>query len=88
VKHINLALFAPVLFVSTFACTVHAADVDNATHALTRQEVRADLEAWQQAGLAQEWRGDGTPDIYNPEYQRKMAIYQRLRAEQANSVKR
>ncbi|MGO4304080.1 DUF4148 domain-containing protein [Cupriavidus sp. RAF12] len=79
-KLLALSSLAAALLASTLSCAAHAADVNNPIHPLTRAEVRADLEAWQRAGLADEWRGDGTPDIYSAEYLRKMATYERLRA--------
>ncbi len=68
------------LFTSTFACAARAASIGEPDHAVTRQEVREDLEAWVRAGLAEAWRGDGTPDIYSQDYQRRFAEYERLRA--------
>lgn len=45
---------------------------------LSRAEVNADTAAWRKAGLADEWRGDATPDIYSLEYRTKLAYYQHL----------
>ena len=45
---------------------------------LSRAEVNADTAAWRKAGLADEWRGNATPDIYSLEYRRKLAYYQHL----------
>ncbi|MBB1634132.1 DUF4148 domain-containing protein [Cupriavidus sp. UME77] len=68
------------MLASTLAYAAHAADVSKSSHSLTRQEVRANLEAWQRAGLAQAWRRDATPDIYSEKYQQRLANYERLRA--------
>jgi hypothetical protein len=46
----------------------------------TRAEVRADLKAWESAGLRQLYRGDGGPQFFDPNLQRRLAEYQRLRA--------
>lgn len=80
VKSIKLLPIATLILASAFASTVHADDGGKVSRALTRQEVRADLEAWQKAGLSDAWRGDATPDIYSADYQKKMAVYERLRA--------
>lgn len=86
-KHITLPSLAAVLLASTLACAAHAADASKPSHSLTRQEVRADLEAWQRAGLAEAWRGDATPDIYSNAYQKRFANYERLRAAPAAAAR-
>ncbi|PWK33545.1 DUF4148 domain-containing protein [Cupriavidus plantarum] len=51
-----------------------------APRGLTREEVRADLEAWEKAGLRNRYRGDGAPPFFDPSLQKQLAEYQRLRA--------
>lgn len=53
-----------------------AANAAESNANLTREAVRADLEAWQRAGLSEYYRGDGGPNIANPEYQRRLGAYQ------------
>ncbi|PLP97491.1 DUF4148 domain-containing protein [Cupriavidus pauculus] len=60
-----------------FPAAVQAAEPQRG---LTRAEVRADLEAWQRAGLAEYFRGDGGPDFSNREFQRRLEAYQATRA--------
>ncbi len=45
---------------------------------LSREQVRIDLRAWQQAGLADEWQGENTPDIESTAYRAKYQQYLRL----------
>jgi len=86
-KPITLLPLAAALLASVLAGAAHAADVGKSNHSLTRQEVRADLEAWQRAGLAEAWRGDATPDIYSNAYQKRFANYERLRAAPAAAAR-
>lgn len=47
------------------------------THStLSRAVVQADLAAWRAAGLADEGRGEQTPDFYSTAYRNKLAAYQ------------
>lgn len=47
--------------------------------ALTREEVRADLAKWRQAGLAQFWQGEQTPNTFSPAYRVAFQNYPQLR---------
>lgn len=42
---------------------------------LTREEVRADLQAWRDAGLGELTLGEQTADTHSAEYQRRLAHY-------------
>ncbi|WP_298232988.1 hypothetical protein [uncultured Azohydromonas sp.] len=46
--------------------------------ALSRAEVLADLQVWQDSGLAALQHGE-TPDVFSAEYQRASALYDALR---------
>ncbi len=82
---LQLSSFAASLIVAglvsglsaTFPAAAQAAE---APQALTRAEVRADLEAWQRAGLAEYFRGNGGPNFTSPEFQRRLEAYQAARA--------
>ena len=52
---------------------------------LSRAQVLADLAAWRAAGLADEWRGEHTPDLYSAEYRAKLASYDQALARLAGS---
>lgn len=52
--------------------------VPQGTSSLTRQQVVEDLHAWRDAGLADEWHHEQTPDIESPAYRAKYAQYLRL----------
>ena len=52
-------------------------------HGLTRAEVAADLELWQRAGLSAAGYGEASPDVYDRDYQAKLAQYQVLRHSRA-----
>ncbi|SDC87643.1 protein of unknown function [Cupriavidus sp. YR651] len=76
---ITLSSIAAALLFSTLASAAQAASTDNPPPAVTREDVRADLAAWQQARLGELFRGDGGPSVNNKEYQRRLAEYERLR---------
>lgn len=78
-KHITLFSLSAVILISTLAGAARAADISSAPHSLTREEVRADFDAWKRAGLAEKWSGDGNPDVFSKDYQRRLAIYESLR---------
>lgn len=48
---------------------------DVVTSHLTRDQVKADLAAWKDAGLPVAVVGNRTPDFSSPEYQEKLAVY-------------
>lgn len=73
------ATFAAVTLVPSLAVAADAA-YQGAPRELTREEVRADLEAWEKAGLRNRYRGDGAPPFFDPSLQKQLAEYQRLRA--------
>ncbi len=50
-----------------------------ADSSLTRAEVKADMELWQQAGLQNANTGEGAR-MNSPQYQQRLAEYQRLRS--------
>ncbi|GJG94097.1 DUF4148 domain-containing protein [Cupriavidus pauculus] len=82
---LQVSSFAATLIVSGLVWGISAAfpvaaQAAEAPHALTRAEVRADLEAWQRAGLAEYFRGNGGPNITSPEYQRRLEAYQAERS--------
>ncbi|MEM5430471.1 DUF4148 domain-containing protein [Cupriavidus oxalaticus] len=81
-KPITISLLASALMASSLAFSAPAADTNGASRALTREEVRADLDAWHRAGLSEYWRGNRGPNFDSPEYLKRFALYQRLRAEQ------
>lgn len=68
----------------TFAAglgTAHAQELvpaPQASSTQSRDQVRADLLAWHESGLADAWRGEQTPDIeapaYRAEHQRYLAL--------------
>ncbi|AGW92890.1 DUF4148 domain-containing protein [Cupriavidus sp. DF5525] len=87
-KPITISSLAAALLFSTLAVAAHAADASGAARPLTRAEVRADLEAWTRAGLAEYWRGDRGPDVNSAEYQRRFAVYESLRAAQGDAAAR
>lgn len=82
-KSVTLAATAiailAILAVLATAPTARAADASAPTGP-TREEVRKDLEAWERAGLRDTYRGDGGPPFFDPDVQRRLAEYQRLRA--------
>ncbi|MGY2491352.1 DUF4148 domain-containing protein [Cupriavidus sp. CP313] len=86
-KHARLFSLAAMLIVSALTSAAHAADGGGTAHQLTREEVRADLDAWYRSGLAELWSGDVTPDVSSADYQRRLASYERLRAAQAPKAK-
>ncbi|MEI2415307.1 DUF4148 domain-containing protein [Orrella sp. JC864] len=59
--------------------------------AKSRAEVRAETAAWRQAGLAQAWRGEQTPDIEGPQYRAGVERYaqaaDRLRAQSGEGAR-
>ena len=79
---IQFAIFAIALSVGTAVQAAEQTYVPLTFSTLTRAQVQADLAAWRAAGLADEWRGDQTPDIYSTEYRRKLAAYQQAVAQQ------
>lgn len=81
-KTITISLLASALMASSLSFSAHAADANGASSALSREEVRADLEAWHRAGLSEYWRGDRGPNFDSAEYQKRFALYQRLRGVQ------
>jgi len=83
-KYITSVSFAVVLVMPILGCATPAGNQASGTQSLTRQEVRADLEDWQRSGLDALWMGE-TPDVYSPEYRRRLAIYERLRAARAQA---
>ncbi|WP_454738558.1 DUF4148 domain-containing protein [Cupriavidus necator] len=87
-KPITISSLTATLLFSTLAVAAHAADASGAAPPLTRAEVRADLEAWTHAGLAEYWRGDRGPDVNSAEYQRRFAVYESLRAAQREAAAR
>lgn len=50
----------------------------------SRAQVRADLAAWHDAGLADEWRGNLTPDIDSIRYRGKVAAYRQFLVQQTS----
>lgn len=56
-----------------------------AVSTLSRTEVEADLFAWNNAHLADEWRGQQTPNIYSSTYRIKQVTYERTLASQSTS---
>ncbi len=74
------SLIVSGLVASLAAAFPTAAQAAETPHALTRAEVRADLETWQRAGLAEYFRGDGGPNFTSPEFQRRLQAYQEARA--------
>lgn len=68
-----------ILAILAMTPVARAADA-SAPAGLTREEVRKDLEAWERAGLRDKYRGDGGPAFFDPDVQRRLAEYQRLRA--------
>ncbi|MBP0618760.1 DUF4148 domain-containing protein [Cupriavidus consociatus] len=89
-KRITIPFLAAALMASSLAFPAHghAADTNGTSRTLTREEVRADLEAWHRAGMSEYWRGDRGPNFDSAEYQKRFALYQRLRAEQAAATAR
>ncbi|WP_423200289.1 MULTISPECIES: DUF4148 domain-containing protein [unclassified Cupriavidus] len=71
--------FAAAIAILAMTPVARAADA-SAPAGLTREEVRKDLEAWERAGLRDKYRGDGGPAFFDPDVQRRLAEYQRLRA--------
>ncbi|WP_423195644.1 MULTISPECIES: DUF4148 domain-containing protein [unclassified Cupriavidus] len=61
---------------AAFPAAAQAADVP---HALTRADVRADLEAWQRAGLADDFRRNAGPDFNSPDFQKRLDAYRATR---------
>jgi hypothetical protein len=76
IKH---AIFAAALSALGLASTAQAQEGDipqsNSASTLSRAEVQANTQAWRDAGLAEEGRGEQTPNIYSPEYRQKLASY-------------
>ncbi|MBF6987543.1 MULTISPECIES: DUF4148 domain-containing protein [Cupriavidus] len=89
-KLITISLLAAALMASSLAFPTHAqaADTNATSRALTREAVRADLEAWHRAGLSEYRLGDRASNFENAEYQKRLALYQRLQAEQATATAR
>jgi hypothetical protein len=76
IKH---AIFAAALSALGLASTAQAQESDlpqsNSASTLSRAEVQANTQAWRDAGLAEEGRGEQTPNIYSPEYRQKLVTY-------------
>lgn len=64
---------------AAFPAAAQAAET-SAAHTVTRAEVRADLEAWQRAGLADAFRSNGGPDFTSADFQRRLDAYAADRA--------
>jgi len=78
----SLTVIAVALSILSAATAANAGEetyVPPAFSTLTRAEVKADLAAWTAAGLADEGRGDATPDIYSTQYRTESAVYQHKR---------
>lgn len=74
--------FIPAIALSMLAVgAAHAQEATvqpQGTSTLSRDQVRADTQAWHEAGLANKWRGENTPDIESTAYRAKYAQYLRL----------
>lgn len=55
------------------------ADAPVPASTLTRAEVLADLEVWQQSGMAALHAGDGMPDVFSPRFAEAARQYVELR---------
>jgi hypothetical protein len=77
--NIKSAIFAAALSALGLTSAVQAQESDipqsYSASTLTRAEVQANTQAWRDAGLSEEGRGEQTPNIYSPEYRQKLATY-------------
>jgi len=74
-----IAVALVILSAGTVASASEETYVPPAFSTLSRAEVKADLAAWTAAGLADEGRGEETPDIYSARYRNALAVYQHKR---------
>jgi hypothetical protein len=75
----QFALIAIALSALCAGTAVQAAEetyVPPSYSTLTRAQVQADLAAWRAAGLADESRGEQTPDVYSTKYRSAIAGYE------------
>lgn len=84
-KYITSISIAIALGVPILGCATQTGNTDSGSQSMTREEVRADLDDWAGAGLAN--IGEA-PDVYSPEYQRRLADYERRRASRAQAATR
>jgi len=79
-KRLALSTLAATLLFSAFAVSAQTTPVTPA-QLTTRAYIDADLDAYVKSGLSQLNRGDGSPFVFGGEYERRQALYQKLRAE-------
>jgi hypothetical protein len=78
--NIKSAIFVIALFGFGAGAAVQAGELTDVPQvssvgSLTRAQVQADTAAWRMAGLADQSRGEQTPDIYAKHYKDELAAY-------------
>lgn len=80
-KRLALSTLAATLLFSAFAVSAQTTTPVSPAQLTTRPYINADLDAYVKSGLSQLNRGDGSPFVFGGEYERRQALYQKLRAE-------